>query len=148
MPDTGGVVVITMRLFIIFLTSFLLQNCNYTNEQAYTSDVKLIPSSIAVNYLNETRIRVENGEIGEKAWGSRTGCKFDNNKITSKKGKKLTYKQSRFTTWTALTFLYLDIYQGSKIFCEFIFYGRNSKEFDKFVSALISLDAHYSDGVY
>ena len=69
-------------------------------------------------------------------------------KLLQKKEKKLTYKQSRFTTWTALTFLYLDIYQGSKIFCEFIFYGRNSKEFDKFVSALISLDAHYSAGVY
>ena len=80
----------------------------YTNEQTYTSDVKLIPSSIAVNYLNETRIRVENGEIGEKAWGSRTGCKFDNNKMIrlALYQRFVTFKSTTFNMFTFSYFCY------------------------------------------
>ena len=136
-----------MMYKITYLFTFLfILSCStpyVSGEAKYNkTKVQLIPVKLAINYLNETRKRVENGEIGYKDWfGS---CVFYEDKIINKK-KLLYYRSAILKTSTQLGSyqIQIDELKGDKYFCLLSFDNDRKKEFDKAVSALTSLGIRY-----
>tara|TARA_B100001964_G_C14089891_1_gene534311 strand:- start:108 stop:485 length:378 start_codon:yes stop_codon:yes gene_type:complete len=120
-------------IFISFL-SFVVSSCsNIKNPVVYTN-VSLIPTDLAAEYLNSKK------ESGGK-------CNYFSNKMNSKE-KNYRYVELYFNTYKFAGSFTIDVKTKDVDFICWYDFGSSESSFNKFADALSSLGVTYESGVY